>query len=232
MKSREIVVGVAALFAGAVMVAVLIFFVREMRGFMRAKGGVDAGIPIDPTPLTPLEPSSPDDASDGDDAGAPDATLPPPVDAGHKRKKHEGHEAGGDASHVGVRAENLLIHPTTDEQVCLDQPSRRKALQVFTCHGKKNQRWVIEEDPDGVIKLETADQQCVQAAGADPQGGTSLVIGSCDGATRFRHGGSDHRFREVGTSQCLTARGTEKHAHVVLLPCDTPGTTQAWGLGR
>jgi hypothetical protein len=226
MTKRELAFGASALVVG---IAVGVLFFRRPPASPSLPVTVDARVVAD----VDAAPSAPE-------ADVPEAETPPPdeapsVDASRAiatgdaaRSTPKLRDAGPDAPAIVVRASNLLIHPSANEHLCVDAPSRGHGLQLYRCHGRKNQRWTFAEDITGANRIFGSEGGCVRVAGAQGGNEPTLDVGACGpDAPRFRHR-ADRRLEEVQSGQCVTVRALEKHAKLVLEPCDPSNGGQGW----
>jgi Ricin-type beta-trefoil lectin domain len=231
MTRRELTWGAAALVVGIVAGA-LLFRRRD--------------VPPTPTNVLTETPDAfaPDAAMDaGDDVAAEDAgadveadvdSAPPAPKAPETPRRH--HDAALDAPArsppVVIRESNLRIRPIANENMCVDAPAHAHALQLFPCHGKKNQRWTFAEDFNATSRISDEDGKCVRVGAPNGDGEPRLEATPCGAdVARFRLTG-DHKLEEARSGQCMTVRRFEKHADIVLEPCNPANTGQAWSLTR
>jgi len=221
MTNREVAWGAGALLVGMVVAGLVYWRLRSPGLRPAAPDAATAGAEV--TPLAPLEPEpAPDEPSEP----APDGQAAPPRPVG-------AHDASArDATRGVVHASGLLIHPVSNEQLCVDASSHGNGIQLYACHGRKNQRWTVAEDPGGVMRISGAEGACLHVGEARAEVAAPLELGGCGAeAATFRHG-EDRRFRDVRSGQCITARRVEAHTKLVLEACDASSAGQAWSIAR
>ena len=234
MKGREIALAVTALLFGAVVIVGIFVLVRHFQSLFAEVSVAprDAGVSLEPVPLVPLEPE-PDEEEDASrsDAQASNqkhvsVTL---LDAGAVTRDQDA-RAPHDAGFAGLKAEHIYIHPASNDQLCIDRRSGWHGYKLWTCKTVKNQRWTLEEDPSGVIRINGSSTDCVHVG--EKVGNEYLIVkGACDGTrARFRH--EEQRFRELDTNRCLSVHSLDKNAQIFLSACDPSSQGQQWGLGR
>ncbi len=228
MTNRDLA-GIAAAVVAVIALAAVFVLLRERSAASRHAAAADAApLVAEPTPLPSLEPEP--DESHATDAqvraevaparGRETASGPPPQPASTQ-------DSG--ASTV-LRASGLLIHPVGHEKLCMDYSTRRDALHLFGCHGRKNQRWTAEEDVGGAIRLMSGEGGCVIVQGTTRDGDPALTLGGCGTmASRFRHF-EEHRLEETQTGKCVGARRVEKGMMLGLEVCDASSPGQSWAL--
>jgi hypothetical protein len=221
MTKRELTLGGCALLVGLATGA-LLFWRRAPKDPPRVSVTVDATAPVEEVTPAPVASALPDDSVPILPPSPSDTSAPhdPPV-----RPK----DAGVDASPIILRASNLLIHPASNERECVDAPTHAaQGLQLFPCHGRKNQRWTFAEDLSGANRIFGADGGCVRIAEAASGGEPPLIVGGCGtDSPRFRHL-ADKRLQEVQSGQCITVRSAEKRARLTLEACDPANGGQTW----
>lgn len=226
MTKGEIAWGSAALLAGLAVGALLVRRC-QMPHASRTLASQDASAP-------PSDAWTSSDAIDGGEPTPPtldareavpdatsaevDASISPPADAGRRLTPR---------AHPALLEKNLLIHPVGAETLCVDASLRSSLLQLYPCHGKKNQRWTFSEDPNGTSRISGAEG-CLRV-GAAIRGEPTLEMGSCGADTeRFRHT-EDRRIEDTHSKMCVTVHQTEAHARLVLAPCNS-SRGQSWSL--
>ena len=234
MKGREIALAVTALLVGAVVIVGVFLLVRRFQAVFAEVNvaPLDAGAPLEPVPLVPLEPE-PDEEEDASlsDAQASSAkhaslTLLDAAAVTRGQDARAPHEAG----FAGLKAAHIYIHPASNEQLCIDRRTGWHGYKLFPCASVRNQRWILEEDPSGIIHIQGGETDCIQV-GEKVGSEYVLVQGACDGTrARFRH--EDKRFREIETNRCLSVHSIAKKAQIFVSPCDPSSQAQMWGRGR
>ena len=225
MTKRELSWGVVALLAGAIAGALLVhrFQAPSPTAMTPVVADIDAAV----EDRDSGEPMDDDAALDGSaDFMEPDASGIPPR-----------REASTDAvtppskphARPSLVERNLLVRPGGYEGLCMDAPSRGPGLQLFPCHGRKNQRWTFAEDPNGTSVI-SGTAGCLRAGRPAARGESTVEVGACGpDASRFRHT-DDRRLEDVHSGLCVTAHQLETHAPLVLTACNPSRGGQTWSL--
>lgn len=127
-----------------------------------------------------------------------------------------------------------LIHSAVNPALCLDvaggRPAPRAPVQLFSCHGRENQRWNLAPGADGAT-ITGIGGLCLDIRGVRSANGASAEVFPCNGGgnQQFRML-ADGRMQEVSTGKCLTAMGDG--APLVVEPCDPGLAAQVFTVGR
>jgi hypothetical protein len=108
--------------------------------------------------------------------------------------------------------------------LCMDIRGDHKAdatqIQIWTCHGRENQRWNIKPLQGGASAIE-GEGFCVDVRGAKTANGTPVQIWKCHFKENQRFIiASDGEIKEEGTGKCLELTGTKPGDPVVISPCN------------
>jgi len=116
----------------------------------------------------------------------------------------------------------VLLQPTDHADLCVDVP-KAGGVQLHHCHGRSNQRWSLEMQPDGAARVIGLGGQCL-----DPRStGSNLEMRDCaDHPARYKL--SAGRLREATTGRCLTAAELSARSRVFLTKCDPANKAQLW----
>jgi hypothetical protein len=115
--------------------------------------------------------------------------------------------------------------------LCLDIRGDRRTdgtqVQVWTCHGRENQRWTIKPLEGGASAIE-GEGFCMDVRGAKAASGTPVQIWKCHYRENQRFiVGNEGQIKEEATGKCLELAEGKPGAPVVIAPC-TRSAAQAW----
>ena len=129
----------------------------------------------------------------------------------------------------------LMIHSAVNPGLCADVagdvPEPHATVQLFSCHGRENQRWNVAPGPNGAT-ITGLGGLCLDIHGRQPQDGATAQVFPCNGGGNQRFGyRPDGRLQEVATGKCLTAMAIGDGAPLAVEPCDPRNAAQVWSIG-
>lgn len=96
------------------------------------------------------------------------------------------------------------LYPFHEDRKCISVPGRltedTTLLTQWTCHGKDNQRWIIQQTDDGYVTLQAEHSgKCIDVTSGSTTDGTPLVQYTC-------HGGDNQRWmiQSIGGDGVIT----------------------------
>ena len=128
-----------------------------------------------------------------------------------------------------------IVSGGAGSDLCLDIRGDKRAdgtqVQVWTCHGRENQRWTIKPLGGGASAIE-GEGFCMDVRGAKAASGTPVQIWKCHYKENQRFIiGSEGQIKEEGTGQCLELAEGKPGAPIIIGPCRSTAA-QAWKIER
>jgi hypothetical protein len=203
-----------------------VLFVRHEKAPTPAPA-VSASV-VAPAPAPEEEPEAPAVAAASDDAAEGNDQASPLAEAGPDATN----DAFAEGAPVVIRMADLMIRSAVGAKLCVDAPKRGQALQLYSCHGRKNQRWTFAQDATGTSQIYAAVGGCIRAATPGGDGTRLIGRGVCNDSTPHFRNLENGRLQEVTTTMCLTAPVAEKRARIFLAPCNPANAGQGWTLSR
>jgi len=143
------------------------------------------------------------------------------------------HGGPGEMAPLPGLASGMVIHSVVSPDLCFDAKGNRAVphtpIEVFSCHGRENQRWFLGGGPTGGTTITGIGGLCLDIHGARSRDGASAQLYPCNGGGNQEFKITpDGRIHEVANGECLTATGGAPGSRIVVAPCDAQNPGQAW----